>query len=106
MPEEIGTTSWSLQHYFGNHVGWARQKLLYPDDVVADFEGYQERFVSGLRKILDERLPESRGVTYPLLQELIAIAERKPWDDGEVIKELYKKFFELQKEPYDEGRFF
>ncbi len=98
-----GTTVSALEHYFGNHVTIVRVNLLMNPDY--DSQSCRDKFIAGLEKAVRDNLPEEQGVTQDHLREVIELA-RGDWKDIGTIKELYRRVYEIAKEPFDEPGLF
>ena len=100
----------ALGYYFGNKVAIARIWLLddktdrLPDK---DYEKIKKEFIAGLNKALESQVPESADalVKRQDLIEMVRLAEGD-WSDVETLRGLYRAYFNITTETFDEGRLF
>lgn len=105
--EYFGTTASALDHYFGNGVGMVR--LWHISDtpgLAGSFDQKKKDFIQGLERAIQEDLPEFPPVTTQHLREMIALANSGNWADINTIKALYRRYYEIKRQPYNEAKLF
>ena len=102
--EHVDSTADWLDHYSGNHVSVALgiHQGGYPS---SNFITERQGFITGLEKTLESTAPEEYGVTREHLREMLSLAQ-PDWSKGRTIKDLYLRYCEIRKQPYNLEKLF
>ena len=101
----LGTTASALDHFFGNHIGCLR--ILYARGVeVVDINSYKNKFIDGIEGVIKSNLPEYAGVTNQHLVQIVQVAKRVDLSNIKGLKEIYRNYFEIKRETFNEQELF
>ena len=106
MGQEEFTTAQVLDNSFGAYISNARLWLSCGDGEPRLFGDQKKRFVSDLERALAGMAPESEGVTYEHLQQMIELANGGNWYDVSIIRALHERYAEIRQKPFDMEKLF
>lgn len=104
-----GSTAKALGYFFGNKVAIARIWLLDDkDDRLPDknYEKLKQEFITGLNQALESQTLEYANVKREDLIEMVRLAESGSFSDVETIRGLYRAYFNITGEEFNETKLF
>ncbi|MBI5061404.1 MAG: hypothetical protein HZB67_03750 [Candidatus Aenigmarchaeota archaeon] len=93
--EYFATTAGRLDHYFRTCIGAAHVLMDFGQTGI-NYNEMQERFISGLERVIAKNLPEYDGVTNDHLREMVELARGKDWSDREQLLQLRARYREIR----------
>ncbi len=105
MTEYRGSAAENLDHYFGSCIAVAR--IWFKEGRLdQDFDSRKQKFLEGMQRDIDQNLPECNGVDVNNIKEYKKLAELGDWKSVETIKMLYKAYYKIRDDIFDEKRLF
>ena len=90
------STADELDHYFRNKVGIAMLHYNGERISVDILLEEQKKFISGLEKAIEAKIPIFENIGYEQLEKMIEIG-KKDWRDIKTIQELYSYYKEIRE---------